>query len=85
MVASFSSRNDKTVIHKGYNLTDMRRYIVQTKGKVISIGDLKKLPINKFLNTVNEKVKEIQKTSPPENNFQKSRIPKMYHLNNYRE
>ena len=42
MVASFGSRNDKTVIHNGYNLTDMRRYIVQTKGKVISIGDLKK-------------------------------------------
>ena len=42
MVASFSSRNDKPVRHKGINLTDMRRYIVQTKGKVISIGDLKK-------------------------------------------
>ena len=52
-------------------VTSFNVSLVDNKGNEVVIGDLKKLPINKFLNTVNEKVKEIQKTSPPENNFQK--------------
>jgi|TARA_X000001382_G_scaffold267_1_gene348 hypothetical protein len=30
------------VRHRGLNLTDMRRYLVQTQGKVVSIDQLKK-------------------------------------------
>ena len=53
------------------DVTSFNVSLVDNKGNEVVIGDLKKLPINKFLNTVNEKIKEIQKTSPPENNFQK--------------
>ena len=51
-------------------VTSFNVSLVDNKGNEVVIGDLKKLPINKFLNTVNEKVKEIQKTSPPETNLQ---------------
>ncbi len=46
-----SAGGKKPVRHKGFNLTDMRRYIVQTQGKVVSIDQLKsfidKLPPRK--------------------------------------
>ncbi len=51
MVASFRSRKDPPVPYKGFNLTDVRRYIVQTQGKVVSYKQLKswidKLPAKK--------------------------------------
>ena len=52
------------------DVTSFNVSLVDNKGNEVVIGDLKKLPINKFLNTVNEKIKEIQKTSPPETNLQ---------------
>ncbi len=51
MVASFKSRNDPPVPYKGWNLTAVRRYIVETQGKVVTIPQLKsfidKLPAKK--------------------------------------